>query len=63
MNLFLATWLAEDVQGYALTEAGHQFRLVSYFYMRDEPDNRIEEYLATGENRQLPRGSQTKKED
>lgn len=53
----MATWLAEDVQGYALTEAEHPFRLVSYFYMRDETDERIQEYLETGENRQFPRTS------
>lgn len=62
MKIFLATWLQEDNQGETLTKCGYEDRLVSFYFLQDESDERLLEYFATGQNVEHPRTSKKTKE-
>jgi len=47
MKIYLATWL-EDNQGESLTERGACRRLVSYWFVKDLPEEDFRRYAETG---------------
>lgn len=49
MKVYMATWLLERRQGDALTAAGNDRRLLSYYYLKDMEDE-LPRYVRTGRN-------------
>jgi len=60
-KIYTATWLEEDSQGDVLTEAQYPFRLLSYFFLQNETDERLLEYFANGTNKEHPRSTRDAK--
>ncbi|MDD5053491.1 MAG: hypothetical protein PHO27_12220 [Sulfuricurvum sp.] len=47
MIIYLATWL-EDNQGVTLTKTGAFTRLISYFFLKKQNSDIVQEYVETG---------------
>ncbi len=49
MKIYLATWLFEPSQGYALTKTKNKERLISYYHSK-EKEGEVKKYIKTGRN-------------
>jgi hypothetical protein len=61
-TIYLATWTLEPNQGHTLTRANYPYRLLSYFFLKDEQEEHILEYFKTGQNIEHTRRSSDAKE-
>jgi len=48
MKIYLATWL-EDNQGKSLTKIGSVNRLMSFFFLKENPKNFLKQYVRVGQ--------------
>jgi len=48
MKFYFATWPEVTYQGVALTKMGAKTRLISYYYLRDAPEDTLKRYVREG---------------